>query len=120
MNFELTIAKTAEIEADLELIFVIDNDFKHRFVQDKKLFKKAGFSAAQDETCLLIEKNRLYVGATSLASAPMRTAAANALKSLIGKNYKSIKVSTYTNQGCIYSLRAMVEGFILGAYTFET
>ena len=120
MNFELTIAKTTEIEADLELILVIDNDLKHSFIKDKKLLKKAGFSGGQDETCLLLGKDRLYVGASSLESTALRTAAASASKTLLGTNYKSIKVSTYTNQGCTYSLRAMVEGFILGAYTFET
>ncbi len=120
MNFELSIAKTTEIEADLELILVIDNNMKHRFVQDKKLLKKAGFSGEQDEACLLVGKDRLYVGASSLESTALRTATASAMKALLGKNYKSIKVSTYTNKGCTYSLRAMAEGFILGAYTFET
>ena len=120
MNFELSIVKTKDIEADLELIFVINNNLKHRFVQDKKLLKKAGFSGAQDETCLIVEKNRLYVGASSLESSALRTAAASALKTLLGKKYKSIKVATYTHKGCTYSLRAMVEGFILGAYRFET
>jgi len=120
MNFELTIAKTAEIEADLEIVVIVDNNTKHRFVQDKKLLKKAGFSCGQDETCLLIEKDRLYVGAESLNSVHLRTAAANAIKALTGTTYRSIKVATYTNKGCTYSLRAMVEGFILGGYTFET
>jgi len=120
MNFELTIAKTAEIEADLEIVIVVDNNTKHRFVQDKKLLKKAGFSCGQDETCLLVEKDRLYVGAESLNSTHLRTAAANAIKALIGTAYKSIKVATYTNKGCTYSLRAIIEGFILGGYTFET
>jgi leucyl aminopeptidase len=120
MNFELSIANTADTEADLELIFVIDNDLKHRFIQDKKLLKKAGFSCGQDETCLLLENDRLYVGAQSLKGAHMRTAAAHALKALMGTRYKSIKVATYTSKDCTYSLRAMVEGFILGAYTFET
>ncbi len=120
MNFELTIANTAEIEADVELIIVIDNNFKHKFIQDKKLLKKAGFEGAQDETCMLIDKDRLYVGAESLGSSHIRTAAASALKALMGKTYKTMKVSTYTNKACTYTLRAMVEGFILGAYSFET
>jgi len=120
MNFELSIVNIKEIEADLELIFVINNNLKHSFVQDKKLLKKAGFSGSQDSTCLLVGKNRLYVGASSLKSSALRTAAASALKTLIGKKYKSIKVATYTDKGCTYSLRAMVEGFILGAYRFET
>jgi len=120
MNFELTIAKTEDLQADLELIFVIDSNVKHHFVQDRKLLKKAGFKAQQDEVCFLVEKDRLYVGADSLKSSSLRTAAASALKTLLGKPHKSIKVSTYTDSGCTYSLRAMIEGFILGAYTFES
>jgi len=120
MNFELTIAKTEDVQADLELIFVIDSNVKHHFVQDRKLLKKAGFKAQQDEVCFLVEKDRLYVGADSLKSSSLRTAAASALKTLLGKPHKSIKVSTYTDSGCTYSLRAMIEGFILGAYTFES
>ena len=120
MNFELTTLPVADIESDIEVIIIVDNDTKHRFVQDKKLLKRAGFSAGQDETCLLVEKNRLYVGAGVLESRAIRTAAASAIKALQGTKYKSIKVATYTNKGCTYTLRAMIEGFILGAYTFET
>lgn len=120
MNFELTPLPIADISADIEVIIVIDSNLKHRFIQDKKLLKKAGFSCGQDETCLLVEKNRLYVGATSLKSSDVRRAAANAIKALKGTKYKSIKVATYTNDGCSYTLRAMVEGFILGAYSFDT
>jgi leucyl aminopeptidase len=120
MNFELTILPLAEITAEVEVIIVVDNNLKHRFVQDKKLLKKAGFNAAQDETCLLIEKNRLYVGADSLAGRHIRRAAANAMKALQGTRYSSLKVATYTNEGCTYALRAMTEGFMLGAYRFDT
>jgi len=120
MNFELTILPLANISADVEIIFVIDNNFKHHFVKDKKLLKKSGFGATQDETSLLVEKNRLYVGAESLNSANIRRAAANAIKALKGTTYKSIKIATYLNDGCTYALRAMVEGFILGGYSFDT
>jgi leucyl aminopeptidase len=120
MNFELTVLPLADISADVEVVIVVDSNLKHRFVQDKKLLKKAGFACGQDETCLLVEKNRLYVGATSLKSTDVRRAAANALKALKGTKYKTIKVATYTNKGCTYTLRAMVEGFILGSYSFET
>ncbi|MCF6244098.1 MAG: leucyl aminopeptidase [Sulfurovum sp.] len=120
MNFELTVLPIADISGDVEVIIVVDENLKHRFVQEKKLLKKAGFSSGQDETCLLVEKNRLYVGASSLESQDIRRAAANAMKALKGTKYKSIKVATYTNKGCTYTLRAMVEGFILGEYSFET
>jgi len=120
MNFELTVLPLVEISADVEVVIVVDKNLKHNFVQDKKLLKKAGFSCGQDETCLLIEKNRLYVGSTSLKSTDIRRAAANAIKALKGTKYKTIKVASYTNKGCTYTFRAMIEGFILGSYSFET
>jgi len=120
MNFELTVLPLVEISADVEVVIVVDKNLKHNFVQDKKLLKKAGFSCGQDETCLLVEKNRLYVGATSLKSTDIRRAAANAIKALKGTKYKTIKVASYTNKGCTYTFRAMIEGFILGSYSFET
>ncbi|GIT97946.1 leucyl aminopeptidase [Sulfurovum sp. TSL1] len=121
MNFELTQLPVAETQGDIEVIIVIDNNTDHTFVQDKKLLKKAGFEGGQDETCLLVSKDRLYVGADSTQSKDIRTAAANAISALNGKAYRSIKVATYLNgETCTNSLRAMVEGFILGAYTFDT
>ncbi|HIQ27252.1 MAG TPA: leucyl aminopeptidase [Sulfurovum sp.] len=121
MNFELTMLPVAaDINKDIEVIIVIDGNLKHRFVQDKKLLKRAGFNCGQDETCLLIENNRLYVGADSLQSTAIRRATASAIKALKGTKYKSLKIASYTNNGCTYSVRAMVEGFILGSYSFDT
>jgi len=120
MNFELTQLPLTDIQADIEIIIVIDKNTDHSFVQDKKLLKKAAFEGGQDETCLLVSKDRLYVGADSTLSKDIRTAAANAIKALNGKEYSSIKVATYLiGEKCTNSLRAMVEGFILGAYTFN-
>ncbi len=121
MNFELTVLPlAADINKDIEVIIVIDSNLKHRFVQDKKLLKRAGFNCGQDETCLLIENNRLYVGANSLQSTDIRRATASAIKALKGTKYKSLKIASYTNNGCTYTLRAMVEGFMLGSYSFDT
>jgi len=122
MNFNITTDKIAEIKSDLEIIIVIDKDLKHRFVSDRKLLKKAGFSAGQDEVCHLIEKNRLYVGADSLKGVGVRPAVAAAIRSLIGKKaYKTIKIATYlSHPRCTASLRAVVEGIVLGSYSFTT
>ena len=120
MNFELTIAPINDIEADLEIIIVIDNNLSHHFVQDKKLLKKAGFKGSQDETCLLIGADRLYVGASSLMGSAIRTASASAIKALKTTEYKSIKIATYLfGKKCTNSLRTMVEGLILGGYSFD-
>jgi len=122
MNFNITTDKLSDIQSDLEIILVIDKDLKHTFVQDKKLLKKAGFSAAQDEICHLIEKNRLYVGAETLKGVGVRSAIAVAMRSLLGKKaYKTVKIGTYlSHPRCSASLRAAVEGVVLGAYSFNT
>ena len=121
MNFVLTISPINEIDAALELIIVVNKNFKHNFVQDKKLLKKAGFKAGQDESCLLIEKDRLYVGIDAISSINMRTAIATAMRSLASTKYKNLKIASYMNHPrCTAIIRAMVEGFELGAYRFDT
>ncbi|CAA6806621.1 MAG: Cytosol aminopeptidase PepA (EC [uncultured Sulfurovum sp.] len=121
MNFELTISPINEIDAALELIVVVNKNLKHDFIQDKKLLKKSGFKAGQDETCLLIEKNRLYVGVESINDDNLRIAMAKALQTLSSTKYKSLKIANYMENKTSYSnLRAIVEGLLLGAYSFDT
>jgi len=121
MNFELTISPINEIDAQLELIVVVNKDLNHDFVQDKKLLKKAGFKAGQDETCLLISKNRLYVGVDKINDENLRVAMAKAIQALSKTKYKTLKVASYMkNKKSTSTLRAMVEGLLLGAYAFDT
>ena len=120
MNFELTINQIDAIEAELELIIVVAKDLDHRFIKDKDLLKKIGFKGEQDEVCLLIEKNRLYVGISSIGSVTTRTAIASAIRRLNSTSYKNLKIASYMNHPkCTAVIRAMVEGFILGAYSFD-
>ncbi len=120
MNFELTISPINEIDASLELIVIVNKDFKHHFVQDKKLLKKSGFKATQDETCLLITKNRLYVGVDKINDENLRVAMAKAIQALRNTKYRSLKVASYMkNSTSTSTLRAMVEGLVLGAYAFD-
>ena len=120
MNFKLTISPINEIEADIELILVIEKNFKHDFIQNKKLLKKAGFKAGQDETCLLIEKDKLYVGVESINDENLRVAMAKAIQALSSTKYKSLKVACYfEKKKSTHNLRAMVEGLLLGSYNFD-
>jgi len=120
MNFELTTTPMADIKADIELIIVVEENLKHRFIQDKKLLKKVGFSATQDETALFVEKDRIYVGIDAISSVNVRTAVASAIQVLSTTKYKSLKVASYMNHPkCTAVIRAMVEGFELGAYSFD-
>jgi leucyl aminopeptidase len=108
-----------EIKSELELIFVIPQNLKHRFIHDKKLLKKAGFNAKEGESLLLYEQNRLYVALPSLGANDLRVAGATAMQALQKSTYQSLKVASYSSKGCLYAIRAMVEGFILGSYSFD-
>ncbi|MDM5271724.1 leucyl aminopeptidase [Sulfurovum sp. zt1-1] len=120
MYFNITTDKIKDISADLELIIVAEKNQEHDFIADPKLLKKAGFKGGQDELCLLIEKGRLYVGVETLTAECIRPAVATALRSLIGnKSYKSLKVATYLSDASTASLEAMVEGIVLGSYSFN-
>ena len=120
MNFELTINPIKDISSDVEIIIVVDKNLEHRFVEDKELLEKSGFKSAQDECCLLIEKDRLYVGIDSISSVNARTAIATAIKRLVKTSYQSVKIASYMNHPkCTAVIRAIVEGIILGAYSFD-
>jgi leucyl aminopeptidase len=120
MKIKLINQPLKTITADIEIILVIGKDLDHRFVRDKKLLKKLGFDGAQDATCLLAERGRLYVGADSLRSTDVRPAIASAVRSLIGKRYTTARIATYmSHPKCTATLRGLVEGAILGAYTFS-
>lgn len=120
MNFELTISPLEEIDSDVEVVLVIDKDFKHDFVQDKKLLKKAGFEGSQDESYLLLKEDRLYVGVENINDENLRTAMATAIQALSKTQYKTLKIATYLeNEERIGNVRAMAEGLILGAYSFD-
>jgi len=111
----------SEIEADIEIVIVINGNFDQRFVDaDRELLEEAGFGAEQDETILLPEKRRLYVGADSIGASDIRAACASAVRALGGKNYKTAKMASYLNHPkCTSVLRAQVEGLLLGGYTFD-
>jgi leucyl aminopeptidase len=120
MNFKLTEDKIDEIEAELELIIVVAKDLEHRFIKDRDLLEKVGFEGGEDEVCLLVERDRLYVGIDSIGSVTTRTAVATAVRALSATSYKSLKIASYMNHPkCTAVIRAMVEGFILGSYSFD-
>lgn len=121
MNFKVTADKLKTIKADLEIVIVINKDLKHTFVKDEKSLEKVGFKASHEEICLLPESKRLYVGSESIKSTDIRPAIAVAIRSLKNTKFKHIKIASYmSHPKCTAVLRGMVEGIILGDYTFET
>ncbi len=110
-----------EIEADIEIVIVINKNFDQRFCdEEKEILKQIGFNGEQDEVALLAERAKLFVGADSIDSKDIRSASACAVRYLIGKGYKIAKMASYMHHPeCTSTLRAQVEGLILGGYIFD-
>jgi len=121
MKIEYIEKNIADIKADIELIVVVDKNLDHPMVKEyKDTLEAAGFSAGQDEVILLPESKKLFVGAESLKSKHIRPAVATAIRSLLGKKYKSLKVTTYlSHQKCTATARALAEALQLGAYDYN-
>jgi len=121
MKIEFVEKELKDIKADLELIVIINKDLEHSFTKEyKEVLEDAGFSGAQDETILLPESKKLFVGAESLKSKDIRPAVASALRSILGKKYKSVKIASYlSHTKCTATLRALAEALILGTYSYN-
>lgn len=118
MQFILERDKLENIKADCEAILVIGKDLKHKWIQDKKDLEKFGFKAEDDEISFLAHQDRIYTTA-SLKHDDLRLATARIIKSLKKTKYKSLKIGLYINKNIKSSVKAMVEGFILGDYEFD-
>ena len=119
MRLQITNKKLSEIKADLELIFVVDKDLKHKFIKDEKAFKFANYKG--ESILLLTEQARLYVPLNKLNFEEFRLSAAKAYNALKTLNVKTVKLNSYLSAcGCAKtSFQAFAEGFLLGAYEFN-
>ncbi|BCD62020.1 leucyl aminopeptidase [Nitratiruptor sp. YY08-26] len=118
MKIKIEDKKLHEIQADIEIIFVIDENLDHKWVKDKEELKKLGFKGEVEEMAFLPEKGRLYIGA-KLDHDEIRIAASKAVKALKGKEFKKAKAGVYIQNCPITNIKAFVEGAILGNYSFD-
>ena len=117
MQFQIVNKNLDEIKADLELIFVVDKNLKHKFIKDEKAFKFANYKG--ESVLLLLESGRIYVPLNKLDYDELRIAAAKAYNAVKSLNVKSLKLASYL-AGCQkMSFQALTEGFLLGAYEFN-
>ena len=93
MQFQIVDKKLKDIKADIELIFVIDKDLKHKFIGDKEAIKFNNYKG--DSVLILSEAKRAYVPLSKLDLDELRVAAAKAYNALKSLNIKSIKLASY-------------------------
>ena len=118
MKFEIVDKNLENIDADIEIIFVIDKNLDHKWVKDKESLALLGYKGEKEEVAFLPEKRRIYVG-TTLEHDEIRIAAAKAIKALKGKEFKTAKAGVYIQNCPITNIKAFVEGAILGDYEFK-
>lgn len=120
MNFELVDKKLSSINADCEIIFVVNKNLDHKFVKDSSYFKRVNYEGAEDSICSVISEGRVYVGIADIQNTDnIRVASAKAISALSGYSFESIKVGMYIDECQKRAIRSMVEGFVLGDYAFD-
>lgn len=117
MKFNIINKPIDKIKADLELIFVVDKNLKHKFIKDDKSFKFSNYKG--DSPLLLIENARLYMPLAKLEFEEFRLAAAKAYNAVKELNVKKLKLASYLGECTKMSFQSLVEGFVLGAYEFN-
>ncbi|WP_107686615.1 leucyl aminopeptidase [Campylobacter concisus] len=117
MQFQIVDKKLKDIKADIELIFVVDKDLKHKFISDKEAIKFNNYKG--DSVLILSEAKRAYVPLSKLDLDELRVAAAKAYNALKSLNIKSIKLASYVAECQKLSFEAIAEGFLLGSYEFN-
>ena len=118
MKFEVVDKKLDQIQADIEIVFVIDEKLDHKWVRDKEELELLDFKGKKEQVAFLPEKRRIYIG-TTLDHDEIRIASAKAVKTLKGKSFKSAKVGVYIQNCPVTNIKAFVEGAILGEYEFK-
>ena len=117
MLVELADKKVADIAADYEIIFIVDKDLGHRFVDDFAEFDF--YSYKGDKILNLPSKRKIYVGIKDLNPNSLRNASASALNAIKDLNITSAKIASYSGDCTKISFQAIAEGFLLANYKFD-
>lgn len=103
-------------EFDLEIILV-DNLKKIKSKEDKELLEKLDFKAKDESVVLLAEKRKIYVGFEDYSYDSLAIAISSAVKRFNSTKFKSAKL--LLNKELEDNFKALVEGSILGSYSFN-
>ena len=117
MKINVTTEEIKKVEAEIEVIFVLNQDLSQKNIKDKKLLEELNFKASDEEVVFLAEHKRVYVGCEEVSYDGVAIAIASAMKQLQKTQYKSVKVSLFEQNEVI--MKAICEGAIMGTYSFN-
>jgi len=119
LDFDITEKKVKDIDADIEIVFVVDKNFSHKWVEDEELLKSLGFKGESEEVCFLPERKKLYVGLESFDKDEVRLGISKALNAIKKTEFKTIKIGSYVDACPVSYIKGLVEGAVLGTYQFD-
>ena len=119
MRFNVTTDKLTDIEANCEIVIVVDGDLDHKWVADKADLQTLDFKGKLDDVAFLPHQHRVYTGVDALERDEIRLAVATALKAISKAKYKNVKIGSYVKDCPVTNTKAIVEGAALGSYTFD-
>ena len=97
-------------KSDIEIIIV--NSIED--LEDKKILENLGFEAKDETVVLLAELKKIYVGCEENDYGSVAISIATAIKKFNSTKFKSAKIELKN-----LNLKALVEGTLLGSYTFN-
>ena len=119
VDIKISKEKLEDIQSDVEIIFVKDGDFSHRWVRDRELLKDLGFKGKSEEVAFLPSQKRVYVGVDSFERDEIRIAISKAINALKKCRYNSYKIGSYVKSCPPVFTKSLVEGALLGSYEFD-
>ena len=120
MKIEVLNQKLNDTTADAKIVLVINKDLNHSSISDKETLEFLGFKGESEESIFIASSKTIYVGCDSLDADEIRLAASKALETIKKTTIKTLAIGTYSNDCPGINIKALVEGFILGNYSFDT
>lgn len=117
MKLTLFDKNSKQNEYDVEIILVLNKDLEAKNIKDRALLKNLNFKGGDEEAVFLPESQRIYVGCEENSYECIAIAIATAVKKFQTTQFKTAYVELLEDES--ESLKALVEGAILGAYSFK-
>ena len=119
MNIEISKERFDKIEADCEIVFIVEKNLDHKWIKDRDIFEKLNFKGESEEVLFLAQSDRVYVGLEKLERDDIRVATSLALNKIKSSNYKRVKIGSYVKSCPPIYTKAISEGAKLGLYSFD-
>ena len=115
MKVTLSEENFKKIDTELEIFIVLDIENINKI--DKEVLEDLNFKAKDEEIVFLAESKKIYVGCEADDYDAIAIAIASAVKKYKSTKYKKAKIELFGDEKA--TLKALVEGAILGAYSFN-